>query len=994
MDGFRYHAFISYSHADEAWARWLHRALETYRVPARLRRGAASGMPKRLFPIFRDRDELPSAAELGAVIQQALRDSRTLIVVCSPRAAASRWVNEEIRYFKSLGRERQVFALIVDGEPHATDAVEECFPLVLSRALTEAGDISEQPVEPIAADAREGRDGRRDGLLKLIAGLLGVGFDELRQRERRRRLWQRARYATAGLAGLALLLGAWQWFERYQRAQALEQRVERLYENGRLALLDQQMARAAVYLAEAYKLGRDTPALRLMLSQALQSVEALHPVKGNAGGFVRRPEFSPDDREFITPVTGEKSGSAVIWDTQSRRERVRLQGLPAMPHITRYLPDGQRILISGFAQSSNYSQQGAQTGVWDVRTGQRLLMQPGHSGHFGMPFANDGQRFLTADEPDFPGVRIRSLDNGEVLHVLAHAKPVRAASFSPDGRWVLSGDDAGQVRLWDSTATTKPRLLHGPTPSAIVGILVAPDSRRAIAISRKGDVRVWSLPAGDLLLAFGADKSFIADTAMDASGSRLLSVGRQGYKVWDMERGTLLFARDGELDWGSAGAISPNGRILTVADTNDTRIHLIDLVSRRTLASLEFSADAASAGIFGRRGTSLLVGSESGRLSVIDPLPGPTLEVDHPPSLYEVVLSPDEDQLVTVGYDPAVKLWDRHGGQLLRILNGHAKRVLQARYSEDATRLVTASEDGTLGFWAAKSGALTATASAHAVGVVKLITAPSSDLVLSLPYPAQQEDTTAKLWDIRSGRMLGVLPHPAVVRTAVFSPDGRRLATAAADGVLRVWTGASPFSLLGEFAIAKGELIALNYRADGGRLLALDYAGSAVLVDPNSGAVVDRFHTPPDDPPVIAAASAKGDEWAFATELGTIWVREDRDGKWRALPTTGHRLISLRYLKAGLLLSSGYDGSIRAWDTRRREDIAIIGGHDRGAWSMWPTGDDRQLFTAGLEGLARAWRLLPGDPPDIRSIDRALCQLPLALAEGDRIRITAARQCP
>ncbi len=71
---FKYWAFISYSHADKKWAT-----------------GAA--LPRRPFPIIRDREELPTSSDLSSMISQALRQSRCLIAICSPRAARSRWVN-------------------------------------------------------------------------------------------------------------------------------------------------------------------------------------------------------------------------------------------------------------------------------------------------------------------------------------------------------------------------------------------------------------------------------------------------------------------------------------------------------------------------------------------------------------------------------------------------------------------------------------------------------------------------------------------------------------------------------------------------------------------------------------------------------------------------------------------------------------------------------------------------------------------------------------
>jgi tetratricopeptide (TPR) repeat protein len=188
---FRYSAFISYSHRDERWARWLQTALETYRVPSHLAHPQWSVAAQRLSPVFRDRSDLPSATDLGAHIREALQDSASLIVICSPEASASRWVNEEIRYFRSLGRGDRIFCLVVDGEPNASDRpgqeALECFPPALRFLDGGAGSSTGPRLEPVAADARPGADGKANARLKIIAGLLGVGFDVLKQRDLRRR---------------------------------------------------------------------------------------------------------------------------------------------------------------------------------------------------------------------------------------------------------------------------------------------------------------------------------------------------------------------------------------------------------------------------------------------------------------------------------------------------------------------------------------------------------------------------------------------------------------------------------------------------------------------------------------------------------------------------------------------------------------------------------------------------------------------------------------
>ena len=206
----RYFAFISYSHRDEQWAQWLHKALETYRVPSRLvgQTTAAGTIPRRLLPIFRDRDELASSSDLGRTVNAALAQSRNLIVICSPASAQSRWVNEEVLAFKRLRGGERIFCLIVDGEPDATDlpgrAAEECFAPALRYTLGADGQPTAQRTEPIAADAREGKDGRGNAKLKLVAGMLDVGFDALKQRELQRRNRRLAIVTAAALVIMAI----------------------------------------------------------------------------------------------------------------------------------------------------------------------------------------------------------------------------------------------------------------------------------------------------------------------------------------------------------------------------------------------------------------------------------------------------------------------------------------------------------------------------------------------------------------------------------------------------------------------------------------------------------------------------------------------------------------------------------------------------------------------------------------------------------------------
>jgi tetratricopeptide (TPR) repeat protein len=215
-DELRYTAFLSYSHKDAAAAGRVHRRLETYRMPRRLvgAETARGPVPARLAPIFRDREELPAATDLSTTVRAALAQSGALIVLCSPAAAESLWVAEEIETFRKLHPDRPILAAVLDGDP------PDCFPMVL-RAFGRDGTWH----EPLATDLRRHRDGPRLGLLKLVAGITGIGLDALVQRDANRRV-RRVMAVTAAAVIAMLAMAALALVAINARREAERQRAE------------------------------------------------------------------------------------------------------------------------------------------------------------------------------------------------------------------------------------------------------------------------------------------------------------------------------------------------------------------------------------------------------------------------------------------------------------------------------------------------------------------------------------------------------------------------------------------------------------------------------------------------------------------------------------------------------------------------------------------------------------------------------------------------
>lgn len=218
-------AFFSYSRSDDRIANWLHGALDRYRTPKALIgiEGALGPVPAKLHPIFRDRTDLSGGGHLNERIETALRDSECLVVLCTPSSARSPWVNREVEIFLELGREKQIFPVIADGEPESGDPETECFPPALRGKGLLAADLREIRL-PNGRLVGDGRDG---GRLKLLAGLLGVSLDALVQRERRRERLVRTGFvaATIVFASLAIAAGGLGWLAQTRAVAEREARL-------------------------------------------------------------------------------------------------------------------------------------------------------------------------------------------------------------------------------------------------------------------------------------------------------------------------------------------------------------------------------------------------------------------------------------------------------------------------------------------------------------------------------------------------------------------------------------------------------------------------------------------------------------------------------------------------------------------------------------------------------------------------------------------------
>jgi hypothetical protein len=296
-------------------------------------------------------------------------------------------VGEEIKTYKQLGREDRILALIVDGEPYASDGKagfkieDECFHEAMRHRVAQDGTLSPQRTEPIAADVREGKDGKNNAKLKLLAGLLGISYDDLRRRDHERRL-RRARTLVAGALALVLIFAGLSVALFYKSQQANRQRQEAVKQeaeaknNAREANLQKQEAVTQEAKAKTTSVQADFD-LAVMYQKQSDSVNPrtlAHLARAlRTSGDARLP------RQYVVSLLRDSS-----WFLD-QMEPMRHQGSVLAASFS---PNGRRIVT---ASDDNTAR------VWDAETGKPVGEPMHHEGWvYAASFSPDSQRIVTA----------------------------------------------------------------------------------------------------------------------------------------------------------------------------------------------------------------------------------------------------------------------------------------------------------------------------------------------------------------------------------------------------------------------------------------------------------------------------------------------------------------------------------------------------------------------------------------------------------------------
>jgi WD40 repeat protein len=434
-----------------------------------------------------------------------------------------------------------------------------------------------------------------------------------------------------------------------------------------------------------------------------------------------------------------------------------------------YSPDGRRI-VSSRADTLK---------VWDAQTGQELLTLKGHTGRVrSVAYSPDGTRIVSAGGE----VKVWDAQTGQELLTLKGVwYPV---AYSPDGRHIVSGSKDEMLKVWDATTGQPLRTLKGHTQT-VTSVAYSPDGRRIVSGSGEaffsptpGEVKVWDAQTGQELLTLKGHTRNVTSVAYSPDGRRIVSAsGDRTLQVWDATTGQHLLTLKGHTDNVSSVAYSSDGKRI-VSSSWDKTVKVWDAATGQEVLSLK----------------------------------------GHTSRVSSVAYSPDSERIVSGSWD-TLKVWGGATSQDLLTLKGHSHLVMFVAYSPDGTRIVSGSWDNTLKVWDATMGQHLLTLTGHTQGVRSVAYSPDGKRIVSA-----SDDKTVKVWDAGTGQVQLTLEGHTNVEggirvlrdtgSAVFSPDGKRIASGGDDGALKVWDAQTGQNLLTRKGHIGG-VISVAYSPDG-----------------------------------------------------------------------------------------------------------------------------------------------------------------------------------
>jgi WD40 repeat protein len=952
---YEYDAFVSYSHAADAeLAPVLQSHLQAFAKP---------WYKLRSLRVFRDETTLAVTPHLWPDIRKAMDGSRYFVLLCSPRAAQSRWVAQEVSHWLSTRGPDSLLLVLTEGTI-AWDSAANDFDWNATNALppTLKGALSVEPKwEDVSALVKPEHLSMQNPVLrKTVASIYSVVTgkpldavigEDVRQFRRTRLI--------AGSTLAAVLLGLVGFVLHYQdglrkdeldRQRIAQQREERLRASAR-------------YVAE----------------QARQLIE-----RGDTGAGLN---LALEDLEHDADDPGPRP---IVSETHM----TLFSGLHSNMERTVLPVQGQADIVSYSAQGTLIVSTDRTVQIFDpgARTPKRRLVHEGKV--LSAVFSKDGKRVLTASRDR--RARIWDIEGNAEPKVFAHTDEVVSAQFDPTETMIATGSRDDTAAVWDvATGQRRFSLQHEADLNDVVW---ADGGKRLFSITTKGTVRAFDAASGSLLLesSTGTRNTRLARISISLDGTRAVSSGGFGAAVlWDTSNGTVVARLSHGRSHVTSAVFSPTDDLI-VTTGSDLRTAMWETKKGTLVYTLLDHSNVVSGSAFSPDGSRLVTFSEDRTARVYAACDGRSLAVlrGHADEIVSASFTPDGCGLTTGSGDATVRQWSliqRPGQTMLTeqaCMPGLGRRssepcksqaefatrrreVLGAAISQDGKWVATASLDRIARIYDATTGQriVELPAQQHPIRTVAFDSTGKILLTGQGLYSPPGEPGLLRMWDWRERKELipNGIPHTAAVQDARFSADDSHILTASGDGQAQVFdakTGALQLRLQTP-PECRGKpcwLGSANWSPDGKRIATASFGGKACLwdVEGKSGVLETATHCVSHRQPVYSVAwnsrsthivTGSGDNTAVvwdarSGEAVRRFVGEDFDFRMVAFFDNDRQIIS-----------ANDDYSIRFWYAATGREAARL--LHRQAFINFAAMDKsgQRLLTASADGITRIWWL-------------------------------------
>lgn len=557
---------------------------------------------------------------------------------------------------------------------------------------------------------------------------------------------------------------------------------------------------------------------------------------------------------------------------------------------------------------------------------------------------------------------VRTLYNCKNDAILrGHTDKVYSASFSPDGKRIVSASADNTVRIWDAESGECLKVLDKQM-GEVYSASFSPDGKRIVSAPNGSYFRIWDSETGDSLKVINTRYLYgVNSVSFSPDGKKILSSEKQKkyIQLLDLETGKCSMEFKGHTNWVNSASFSPDGKCIVSASQDSTvRVWDVETGESRVLDLYKERAYSAS---FNSNGKYIVSASGDEIIRIYDAETGKCLKEfkGHPYSSdISVSFSPDGKYIVSAWFDtgiisqktPVVEIWDVETGEHKELVS-HADKVNSVSFSPDGKRIISASDDKTIRIYDV-SGDNVLLSGDFSGYFNALSFSPDGERILASSHIRRD----IQVLNLKTGECEVLEGHTGMVNSSSYSHDGKRIVSASNDSTLRIWDAETGEILKGGKKLSH-QCYSASFSPDGKCIVSSYFTGrvcriqiwdtetcKCINVLKGHTKLIESVSFSPDSKHVVSASADK-----------TVRVWDAKSGECEVLDGHTDWVYSASYSPDGKhIVSASRDKTVRVWDVETNE-CKVLEGHTQDVKSASFSPDGKRIVSCSDDGTIRIW---------------------------------------